>query len=136
MWLFFTLIFGMLPIIFLCISALFSEYGLTFGLHSLSKEMFFLTIILCADILKTLYDTDDEQIPNKSLLYGLSIVILVISSVLYGCVLLSSGEHINPSVYLTSLVFCIFSIILGFATQVIISQKQDNYIEKNESEKS
>lgn len=121
MWFFFTLLFGLLPLIFLLLSSLIS--GWTISLQSISSEMFFLTIILCADILKTLYSADGKRIMRKkALLFGLSIFILVIASVLYGAVVLVYNDHINDIVNMLSLFLCMISVFTGCFTQMLVNK--------------
>lgn len=125
LWCFFTLLFGALPIFFLVVTSLFT--GNMIKLNTLSKEMFFLTIILCADILRTLYTMNDKKMHDgKAILYGLSIFILVISSVLYGGILLHKEEDIDIFAYRISLFLCIFSMLLGFLTQILATARNSN----------
>lgn len=132
MWFFFTLLLGMLPIIFLLITSLFID-GEIIRVSSLTKEMFFLTIILCADILKTLYDVNDKKLVyTKTFLYGISIFVLIISSVLYGILLIYKGEYISENVYGISTALCMISVMLGFFTQIIVNQKKENCTKEEE----
>lgn len=127
MWIFFTLLFGLLPLLFLLLSCLIN--GWMISLQSISSEMFFLTIVLCADILKTLYSANGKRImKRKTLIYGVSIFILVIASVLYGAIIIVETRNINEIVYILSLNLCMFSVMLGFLTQVIINKDQKDDI--------
>lgn len=121
MWIFFTFLFGLFPLMFLVLSSLIN--GWRINLQSISSEMFFLTIVLCADILKTLYSANGERIMRrKTFLYGMSIFILVIASVLYGAIVIVETRNINGIVYILSLYLCMISMILGFLTQVIVNK--------------
>lgn len=120
-WIFFTLLFGLLPLMFLVLSSLIN--GWIISLRSISSEMFFLTIVLCADILKTLYSANGERIMRrKTFLYGISIFILIIASVLYGAIVIVEARNINEIVYILSLYLCMISMTLGFLTQVIVNK--------------
>lgn len=71
-WYIFTFLFGMLPTIFLCVAWLFT--GDMPDLASMTKEIFFFTIVLCADTLKTYNDLKNAISENsKTALYGCSI---------------------------------------------------------------
>ena len=91
-WLFFTCAFGMFPLFFLMIARLFT--GNEINLVTAEKEIFFLTIVLCADVLKTLNNSKKEDFePLKAVLHGLSIIVMILSSVLYGVLLIYEIEN-------------------------------------------
>lgn len=113
-WLCFTVLFGSLPIIFLIIGSWVT--GERFTAISVSKEMFFLNIVMCADALKTLHNKSYEETSFSKGILGISIFILVISSVLYGITLIK--KEINIEVYNFSSILYLFSTIIGFITQV------------------
>ena len=90
-WFFFTFLFGSLPIIFLIIGSFVT--GERFTAISVSKETFFLTIVLCADTLKTLHNKSYAETFFSKAILGMSIFILVISSVLYGITLICNDRY-------------------------------------------
>lgn len=123
-WFCFTFLFGLFPIIFLFMVSWVTGEGFT--IITVSKEMFFLNIILCADTLKTLHNESYAETLFSKAILGITIFILVISSVLYGITLIR--EEVNISIYKLSSVLYIVSVIVGFITQV-----RDSWIEAKEN---
>ena len=124
MWFFFTLLLGALPLIFLILTDLF--LGNKISLASMTKELFFLTIILCADILKTLYEINNEEkrkYTGNAFIHGMTIFILILASVLYGIMLMFDERKINDYVCMLSIILCYLSVIMGAFTQWIIKRQ-------------
>lgn len=117
-WYFFTLVLGTLPILFLFFASLFN--GNNISIKSMSKELFFLTIILCADTLKSLNDIDNKRVPSaKRFLLGMTTLMLIVSSVLYGFMLIYGEEDIKEVIYMISTFLCLLSIAMGLSTQIL-----------------
>ncbi len=130
-WLFFTCAFGMFPLFFLMIARLFT--GNEINLVTAEKEIFFLTIVLCADVLKTLNNSKKEDFePLKAVLHGLSIIVMILSSVLYGVFLIYEIE--NFEIYKLSAMLCMISALVGGILHSIIEPYQ-NHSDKNTVEK-
>lgn len=118
-WFFFTFLLGILPIIIQIILTAGTRLNFDFSITSMSKELFFVTIILCADILKTLRENENKKIiKEKTFIHGLSIFMLVISSVLYGFILVID-RNINDIFIISSIIICLFSAVIGIVTQII-----------------
>lgn len=87
------------------------------------KRCFFLTIILCADIKKTIYSVDGKRIiKRKTILYGMSIFILVTSSVLFGSIVIANRSTVDEIVYVLSSFLCGISVLTGCMTQIIVNK--------------
>ena len=128
-WFFFTFLLGTLPIVFLMLATWIKKEPI--NLQSMSKEIFFLTVILCADTLKSLYCLEDKSIGGfKVILYGISVFLLVVSSSLFGIMLIVEEKYINKDVYFVSALLCSASAVCG-----VVSQAQINHsvkISRNE----
>jgi len=124
-WFIFTFLFGTLPIILQVFASAIIGYQIS--VISLMKELFFLTIILCTDTLKTIYELKDKKVYfNKAFVHGVSIFILVIASVLYGIMLVSEEVKITKMIYVIPLYLCVFSLIMGMIVQLLSSREDED----------
>lgn len=130
-WFAFTVLFGMFPIIFLYVSWLFT--GDKPSIDLMAKEIFFFTIVLCADTLRT-YNNLKGKISEvgRTALYGLSIIVLILSSVLYGGLLIYGNE--NHIISRISITLCGISFIIGFFMQRCVTDPYKSMEEQIEEQ--
>jgi len=113
-WLVFTVIFGIFPILFLVVSCLFT--GNSINITTMAKETFFFTIVLCADSLRTYNNSKNKNSKvGETSLYGFAIIVLILSSVLYGGLLIYGEEDYTISII--SVIFAITSFIIDMFMQ-------------------
>lgn len=119
LWFIFTLFLGMIPLIILIFSSRMNGHSIS--LISAMKEIFFLTIIFCSDILKTLFELDSKEIDTgKTFIQGLSFVILLLASIFYGYMQLYDKENNIMIIYGFSVFFCVFSGVMAVLTQILV----------------
>lgn len=126
-WFAFTVLFGMFPIIFLYVSWLFT--GDKPDISLMAKEIFFFTIVLCADTLRTYNNLKNEVSEvGRTALYGISIIVLILSSVLYGGLLIYGNE--NHIISYISISLCVISFIIGLFMQRCVVNSYKNIEEQ------
>lgn len=114
-WSFITLPFALLPIILLFLVSLFT--GENISVITVTKEMFFFNIVMCADTLKTLHNESYTETIFSKIILGITIFVLVISSVLYGITLIYN-KNLDINVFYLSMFLYISSAVIGFITQM------------------
>lgn len=126
MWLFFTIVAGVLPIGFKWVVCKVAETPFTYS--SICSEVFFFNVILAADGLKELYDVDSAK-KSKVLLFSSLIFIIIILSAIYGILLLHDykpmGLRLNL-LYLCSKIFTVFCLVISFSIQILGGTSNDD----------
>lgn len=82
-WMFFTVIISILPLIFMIFICKIGSIEITY--EQVLSEIFFLSIILSSDSIKTVYNVRDDDLGFW--IHNASIVILIFASVIYGIML-------------------------------------------------
>ncbi|OUO77921.1 hypothetical protein B5F53_11950 [Blautia sp. An249] len=119
MWLFFTIVAGVLPIGFKWVVCEVAETPFTYS--SVCSEVFFFNVILAADGLKELYDVDSDK-NLKVLLFASLVFIIIILSAIYGILLLNDYKPMQLSfnmLYLYSKLFTVCCLIINFSIQIL-----------------
>lgn len=119
MWLFFTIVAGVLPIGFKWVVCEISETPFTYS--GICSEVFFFNVILAADGLKELYDVDSAK-KLKVLLFASLVFIIIILSTIYGILLLNDYKSMQLSLnmlYLYSKLFTACCLVINFSIQIL-----------------
>lgn len=125
MWLFFTIIAGILPIGFKW--AIAGITNVPFEYSNIGSEIFFFNVILSADGLKGLYDVDSGK-KVKILLFASLIFIIIILSAIYGILLLHDYRPIDlslDSLYSYSKFFTVCCLVISFSIQLLGGMNHD-----------
>ena len=119
MWLFFTIIAGILPLGFKWAVCGITDIPFTYA--GICSEVFFFNLILSADGLKELYDVGSDK-KIKILLFSSLIFIIIILSTIYGIMLLNDYKSMDlklDALYLYSKIFTALCVIINFSIQLL-----------------
>lgn len=124
MWLFFTIIAGILPLGFKW--AVCGMTGTPFTYDSICSEIFFFNLIISADGLKELYDVDTRK-NLKVLLFASMIFVIIIIAVIYGILLLNDcvdDMHLQlETIYSVSGLLTVLCVSISFCIQLVRGEK-------------
>ncbi len=120
LWMFFTVIAGLLPTGFVLLAC--NVTGTTFTLDIICSEIFFFDLIMAADGLKEIYNLKKYK-KIKVTLFSSMLFVLIILSVIYGILLIDNyATNLNlqlNAMYSSMGILTIACVIVGLCIQIM-----------------